>query len=130
MKKYDHVAFQVGDMDAAVRFYVERLGFVLSSRQVDEQEKEEFAFLVLGDVRLELIEDMRRTAYQKPDIRPPYCPHLAIATDDMERTVAHLKDKGVPIVRGPLVIAGQVTWVYFADPDNNILEYVQWYKRA
>ena len=27
MEKCDHVAFQVGDMDAAVRFYVEKLGF-------------------------------------------------------------------------------------------------------
>ena len=129
MEKCDHVAFQVGEMDAAVGFYVEKLGFTLVSRQVDEAEHEEFAFLALGEVRLELIQDLAETTYRKPEIQPPYCPHLAIATDDLEAALAGLKEKSVPILRGPLVIAGQVTWAYFADPDNNILEYVQWYQK-
>ena len=128
MEQFDHVAFQVGDMDAAIQFYVEKLGFALSSRAVNQEEKEEYVFVVLGDLRLELIQDLSRAVHQKPDIKPPYCPHLAIETDDMERAVAHLKEKDVPIIRGPLVIEDEVTWVYFADPDNNVLEYVQWYK--
>jgi hypothetical protein len=28
-----------------------------------------------------------------------------------------------------LAIEGEETWVYFADPDNNVLEYIQWYKK-
>ena len=24
-------------------------------------------------------------------------------------------------------IEGEETWVYFADPDGNVLEYIQWY---
>ena len=128
MKQFDHVAFQVGNMDEAIRFYVEKLGFALSSREVNQEEKEEFVFLALGDLRLELIQDLSHAAYEKPHIKPPYCPHLAIETDSVERAVAHLKEKGVPIVRGPLAIEGEVTWVYFADPDNNVLEYVQWYR--
>jgi lactoylglutathione lyase len=35
----------------------------------------------------------------------------------------------VPILRGPLEIPGEETWVYFADPDNNVLEYIQWYQK-
>ncbi len=128
MAKCDHVAFQVGNMNAAIQFYTEKLGFTLSSRAVNQEEMEEFVFLALGDLRLELIQDLHETAYQKPSVKPPYCPHLAIETDSMERAVARLKEKGVPIIRGPLVIEGKVTWVYFADPDNNILEYVQWYE--
>ena len=128
MGQFDHIAFQVGNMDTAIQFYVEKLGFALSSRTVDREEMEEFAFLTLGDLRLELLEDLNPAVYQKPSIKPPYCPHLAIGTDDMERALAHLREKEVPIIRGPLAIEGEVTWVYFADPDNNILEYVQWYK--
>jgi len=128
MGQFDHVAFQVGNMDAAIQFYVERLGFALASRAVNQEEMEEFAFVTLGDLRLELIQDLNPAAYQKPTIKPPYCPHLAIQTDDMERAVARLREKEVPIIRGPLVIEGEVTWVYLADPDNNVLEYVQWYK--
>lgn len=128
MGQFDHIAFQVGNMDEAIRFYVEKLGFALSSRAVNHEEKEEYVFLSLGDLRLELIQDLSQAAYQKPSVGSPYCPHLAIETDDMERAVAHLREREVPIIRGPLVIEGEVTWVYFADPDNNVLEYVQWYK--
>jgi catechol 2,3-dioxygenase-like lactoylglutathione lyase family enzyme len=128
MGQFDHVAFQVASMDAAIQFYVEKLGFALASRAVNQEEMEEFAFVTLGDLRLELIQELNPAVYQKPSIKPPYCPHLAIETDDMERAVARLRDKEVSIIRGPLVIEGEVTWVYFADPDNNVLEYVQWYK--
>ncbi|GAH65165.1 unnamed protein product, partial [marine sediment metagenome] len=72
---------------------------------------------------------LKDSAYQKPEIKPPYCPHLAIETDDMEQAVGRLKERGVPIIRGPLAIEGEVTWVYFADPDNNVLEYIQWFKK-
>jgi len=129
MDKYDHVAFQVSNMDAAIQFYVGKLSFTLSSRAVNAEEREEYAFLALGDLRLELIQDLKQAAYQKPDIKPPYCPHLAIETDDMERAVARLREEGVPIIRGPLAIVGEETWVHFADPDNNVLEYIQWYKK-
>ena len=129
MEKYDHVAFQVSNMDAAIQFYVEKLNFALSSRAVNQDEMEEYVFLRLGDLRLELIQDLKQAAYQKPGIKQPYCPHLAIETDDIERAVARLREEGVPIIRGPLAIAGEETWVYFADPDNNVLEYIQWYKK-
>lgn len=128
MGQFDHAAFQVGNMDAAIQFYVEKLGFTLSSRAVNQEEGEEFVFVTLGDLRLELIQDLSQATHAKPSIQPPYCPHLAIRTDNMERTVANLREKDVPIIRGPLVIDDEVTWVYFADPDNNVLEYVQWYK--
>ena len=129
MEKYDHVAFQVGNMDAAIQFYVGKLSFTLSSRAVNQDEMEEYVFLTLGDLRLELIQDLNQAAYQKPGIKRPYCPHLAIETDNVERAVARLREEAVPIVRGPLAIEAEVTWVYFADPDNNVLEYIQWYKK-
>ena len=128
MEKYDHVAFQVSNMDVAIQFYVEKLGFTLSSRAVNSEEGEEYAFLALGDLRLELIQDLKQRDYQKPQVKPPYCPHLAIETDDMERAVGRLREREVPIIRGPLEIAGEETWVYFRDPDNNVLEYIQWYE--
>ena len=129
MEKYDHVAFQVSNMDAAIQFYVGKLGFTLSSRAVNSEEMEEYAFLALGDLRLELIQDLNQAAYQKPSIKPPYCPHLAIETNNIERAVAYLREEDVPIIRGPLIIEGEVTWVYFADLDSNVLEYIQWYKK-
>jgi lactoylglutathione lyase len=129
MERYDHMAFQVSSMHAAIRFYTETLGFALASRAVSEEEGEEYAFLTLGDVRLELLQDLRETAYHRPQIKPPYCPHLAIETDDMAQAMARLRDMDVPIIRGPLEIPSKETWVYFADPDHNVLEYIQWFEK-
>ena len=47
------------------------------------------------------------------------------ALADIQQAVARLKEAGVHILRGPLEIAGEETWVYFCDVDNNILEYIQ-----
>ena len=129
MTTYDHTAFQVNNMDQAIEFYVNKLGFGLVSRAVNPEEREAYAFLALGDLRLELIQDLATDSYPKPKVHPPYCPHLAIQTDDMVRAIARLKQSGVSILRGPLEVKGEDTWVYFCDPDNNILEYVQWYGR-
>ena len=129
MPKYDHVAYQVSDMDAAIDFYVGKLGFTLSSRTVNELENEQFAYVTLDDLRLELLQDLSGALFDRPEIKPPYCPHIAIQVDDMDQAVACLKAQQIPIIRGPLAIPDQVTWLYFADPDNNVLEYVHWYKK-
>jgi catechol 2,3-dioxygenase-like lactoylglutathione lyase family enzyme len=129
MSTYDHVAFQVGNLDQAIDFYVGKLGFALDFRSVNPQEHEAYAFLYLADLRLELIQDLARGGFTRPYPEPPYCPHLAIHTDDMAQAVLRLKEAGVPILRGPLEVEGEDTWLYFCDPDNNVLEYVQWYAR-
>jgi len=129
MTFYDHIAFQVSNMHDSIEFYVNKLGFTFVSQAVNAQEQEAYAFLVLGDLRLELLQDMKEASFAKPTIKPPYCPHLAIETADMQQSLAHLKEAGVAIVRGPLEIEGAETWVYISDPDNNILEYIQWYRK-
>ena len=48
MEKYDHLAFQVSDMDAAIQFYVEKLSFTLASRAVDPDETEDADFDTLA----------------------------------------------------------------------------------
>jgi len=47
----------------------------------------------------------------------------------MVKTVAMIKEAQIPIVRGPLEIAGVETWIYISDPDNNVLEFVQWFRQ-
>ena len=130
MKGFDHLAFQVSDMDAAIAFYVDKLGFRLDSRTVDREHGEEFAYLDLGDLRLELLRNLTQPTYRKPEVAPPYCPHLAIQSDDLAAEVARLRAAGVAILAGPLALEGRVTWLYLVDPDNNVLEYVQWYGRG
>jgi lactoylglutathione lyase len=126
--KNEHTAFQVSNMDESLAFYTRKLGLRLISRKTNPEEKEDYAFLELEGGNLELIQRLADEPSVKPTLRPPYCPHFAMVTDNMAKTVAMIKAARIPIVRGPLEIAGLETWIYVADPDNNVLEFVQWFK--
>lgn len=126
--KNEHTAFRVSNMDEALAFYTQKLGLRLISRETNPAEQEDYAFLELDGGNLELIQRLADEPFVKPIIRPPYCPHFAMVTNDMARTLAEIKAAGIPIVKGPLEIAGVETWIYVSDPDNNVLEFIQWYK--
>ena len=126
--KFDHQAFQVSDIDRSIDFYVNKLGFTLLSNEVNNEEHEAFAFVVNGDARIELLQDLSGP-YEKPAIKRPYCPHFCLETDDMNNTVKMLKGNNINIIRGPLEIKGEETWIYFSDPDNNVLEFIQWFHK-
>jgi len=126
--KFDHAAFQVSDIKRSIDFYVNKLGFKLLFSEVNKEEQEAFAFLVNGDARIELIQDLAEP-YKIPAVKRPYCPHFCLETDDMKQTVKMLKESKINIIRGPLEIKGEETWIYFSDPDNNVLEFIQWYHK-
>ena len=125
MTRNDHTAFQVSNMDASIRFYTEALGLKLLFRHVNEEQHEDYAFLELDGGNLELLQHLG-APFVKPDIKPPYCPHLALATGDMDGTLRLFREHGIPIVKGPLEVPGEERWVYVSDPDNNVIEYIQW----
>ena len=128
MPKLDHFALEVSDLDRAIKFYTENMGFTLKSRATNEEQQEEYCFLTSEGTFIELISDLKKTYGVKQNFQRPYCPHICFVTDDMEKTIKELRAKNIEIIRGPLEIAGEETWVYFADPDGNVLEYIKWYK--
>ncbi len=130
MPTLDHVALEVSDLDAALAFYTGKLGLKLMFRQLDKEHHEAFAFLELEGGNLELLqvldENNQPQARQTQPLSKSNCPHVALQAEDMDALLATCERQGIPIVKGPLEIPGQVRWVYLHDPDNNVLEYVQW----
>ena len=130
MPRADHFAYEVSDLERAIRFYTEKLGLKLLSSEVDREHHEAFAFLKLDGGNLELLQKLDQTDNPIPRTprapEPPYCPHLALATGDMDACLANLRRHGIPILKGPLEIPGEIRWVYVTDPDNNVLEFIQW----
>ncbi len=126
--QFDHMAFEVGDLERAVTFYVERLQFRESWRHRNEEEREECVFLERGNVKLELLARLDGGFHRPPTPETPYCPHLAIGVGDLDGEVEQLKSGGIDLLRGPLEVAGKVRWLYFADPDHNVIELVEWLK--
>ncbi len=123
--KNDHTAFRVSDLGAAIRFYTEALGLRLMFRKVNAEEGEAYAFLELAGGNLELIQTLDEP-FVRPKLQPPYCPHLALATGDMNQTVETVRAKSIEIVSGPLEIPGEEKWLYISDPDGNVIEFIEW----
>jgi lactoylglutathione lyase len=124
----DHTAFEVSNMDYSIQFYTHVLGLRLLFRHVNADEHEDYAFLELQGGNLELIQRLDGAPFVKRAIAPPYCPHLALATDDMDATLRRIEEHAIPVVKGPLEIAGAERWIYVRDPDDNVIEYIQWLK--
>ena len=128
MRKNDHTAFQVSDMDAAIQFYTESLGLRLLFREINHEEREAFAFLELDGGNLELLQLLDQP-FVKPVIKPPYCPHLALETEDMSQVLEMIAAKGLTVIKGPLEVPDKERWIYISDPDHNVIEYIQWIAR-
>jgi len=128
MNKNDHIAFQVSDLDAAIEFYTESLGLRLLFRDENIAEQEEYAFFELQGGNLEIIQKLGVPFVKRPLITP-YCPHLALSTEDMNQVLDMIAEHHIQVVKGPLEVPGEEKWIYIADPDNNVIEYIEWVKK-
>lgn len=122
---YDHGAFRVKNLEKAIQFYTEKLGFNLLFFNDSEQFGEKGAFLEYNGARLELIE-LIGSNYEPAEPERPYCPHLCFETDDMDQVIRRLQENNIPILNGPNEIPNSERWLYFMDPDKNVLEYIIW----
>ena len=125
MPKNDHTAFQVSNLEESIRFYTTSLGLKLRFQAVNPEEQEAYAFLELEGGGLELIQKLGKQ-FVKPTITPPYCPHFAIGTDNMDEVLERIARHHIQMVKGPLEIPGEERWLYIHDPDNNVIEYIEW----
>jgi catechol 2,3-dioxygenase-like lactoylglutathione lyase family enzyme len=142
MHRLDHVAVQVADLDRAIDFYTNTLGLKFMFRELDEEHHEAFAYVELEGGNLELLqmldEQNQPTSHalkveeasslfpSAPKPVEPYCPHVALGVDDLDAMLATLTKANILLLKGPLIIPDKVRWCYMADPDNNVIEFVQW----
>lgn len=56
----------------------------------------------------------------------PFCPHLCFEAEDMDAVLRTLEENEIPILDGSNEIPGSERWIYFTDPDQNVLEYIVW----
>lgn len=124
--KLHHFAFEVSDLARSIRFYEDTFGMKVTFRDTDPAHGESFAILSFGTGALELLQRLGAPRpFQRPEIGPPYCPHLAFETEDLAATVKDLTARGVPLAGGPFDGGKGIQWVYFADPDGNVIEFIR-----
>lgn len=117
IKGIAHICFIVRDLEATIKFYCDILGFNLAFDYVDEQGKLIGAYLHTGDRNF--IELFERTPSPKAE-KQAY-QHLSLEVDNMEKTVAHLKSRGIEVTE--IGRGGENSWIArFADPEGNKIE--------
>lgn len=116
-----HIGINVLDLDQAETFYTEVLGFRVSERYA---ESIRHLMLDTGNTKLHLFEtrDLDLTKSIAVLSEQGYA-HLAFGTnrEAFFSIIVELKDKNVPIDKGPIVL-GIGESIHFKDPDGNHLE--------
>jgi len=106
IKKIDHVALVVGDIDEALAFWRDALGLELEHIQEVPREKSAIAFLPVGDAEVELVQptsdDSGIANYLEK--RGPGMHHICLEVDDIEAMLAQLKGKDVRLIHEEPVV--------------------------
>ncbi|AUX20208.1 glyoxalase [Sorangium cellulosum] len=99
IKKIDHVAVAVSDVDEALARYERLLGVEGRAREVVASQKTEVALLPLGETCVELISPKGNEGLARfLEKRGPGLHHIALEVEGIEAALAALKALGVPLI--------------------------------
>lgn len=99
VKKIDHVAVCVADLEGAAAKYREALGLEPREREVVAAQQTEAWLLPLGDSNIELISPRGNAGLEKfLEKRGPGLHHVAVEVEGIEAALAFLKGIGVPLI--------------------------------
>ncbi|MBP1701471.1 MAG: putative methylmalonyl-CoA epimerase, partial [Chloroflexi bacterium] len=97
IKRIDHLAVLVEDIQQAVAFWRDGLGMEVSHQQDVPTEQARIAFLPVGDSEIELVQpttdDSGLRRYLEK--RGPGMHHVCLQVDDIEAMLARLKARGI-----------------------------------
>ena len=121
-----HTMLRVGNLDASLKFYRDRLGMKVLRQQEYPDGRFTLAFVGYGDedshTVLELTDNWDQDKY---DIGTAYG-HVAIGVPDIYRTCDELKADGVKVIRPPGPMKHGTTVIAFIeDPDGYKVELIE-----
>ena len=110
IKKINHVAIVVKDIDESLKFWKTALGLKLDHVEDVPSQASKVAFIPVGEGEIELVQptnsDSGMAAYLEK--RGEGMHHLCIEVDDIEAKMQELKDAGVRLInQSPEVLPGR-----------------------
>jgi lactoylglutathione lyase len=122
IKKLLHTRMRVNDMEETLQFYLDGLGLKLVERKRSPRGSE-LAFLAVPNSD-ELIEICSYPASGKVQVQEDLV-HLAFEVDDLDRTVAFLKEKGIAVTDGPTTTSTGSRFCFIDAPDKYEIELIE-----
>ena len=125
-----HCGLSVPDLEAAIVWYREMLGFALEMRQEMTHVPLRGAFLKRGDYRIELFEvpgakplpPERRNVDE--DLRTHGTKHMALMVPSVRQALEFLRARGVEVAMEPMEVEGTVA-CYIRDNSGILIELVE-----
>jgi methylmalonyl-CoA epimerase len=130
IKKIDHIAIAVSDLDGSARHFGEVLGLEAAGREVVKEQKVETASFRIGESNIELVSPTEPDSPVGKFIsaKGEGIHHIAVEVEDIEAALKSLKEKGVRLIdEEPRVGAGGHL-IAFLHPKSNrgvLVELVQ-----
>jgi len=120
LKRLDHVAVLVPDLDQALGFWQDQLGLSLDHVEIISSMAEKLAFLPLGESEIALVqtttEDSGLAKYLSK--RGPGLHHICIETDDISAKLVELTQKGVRLIDQEPVLMDDGRQLAFIHPKS------------
>ncbi|MCY7619692.1 VOC family protein [Bacillus sp. NMCC46] len=118
--KMKYTILYVNDVEASIHFYQHVLGFPIKLRV------ESYVEFDTGDVTLSI--NSRQDVKDALGLPVPEANQssqtfeIGFVVDDVDQTIASMKEKGVPIIKEPVKKPWGQTVAYAADPDGHFIE--------
>jgi methylmalonyl-CoA/ethylmalonyl-CoA epimerase len=99
IKKIDHVAICVKDVDESIAKYNQVLGLTPQTREVVASQKTEAVLLPIGETSLELISPRGNEGLEKfLEKKGPGLHHIAVEVEGIEQALLTLKALGIALI--------------------------------
>ena len=118
---YQHVGIPTNDMEATIAFYT-ALGFQI---KYETENNGRVVFFEHGEILIETYEKGGQATGKRGAID-----HIALAVNDIEKTMEEVKKTGYPIVEGPEFLPfweNGVRYICVQGPNTEIVEFLQKY---
>jgi methylmalonyl-CoA/ethylmalonyl-CoA epimerase len=120
IKKIDHIAIVVPDIDAALMFWRDALGLELSHVEDMPAQESLIAFLPTGGSEIELVKPTTETSgiARYMDKRGPGMHHICLEVENMEGILARLKERGIQLINEEPTIGASGKKIAFIHPKS------------
>lgn len=100
LKRINHIAIVVEDIESALGFWRDALGLELAQVEEVPEQQAAIAFLPVGESEVELVQPTTSTSGVARFLakRGPGLHHLCVEVDDLEHMLVQLKAKGIRLI--------------------------------
>jgi catechol 2,3-dioxygenase-like lactoylglutathione lyase family enzyme len=121
---FNHVGIMVTDIDAAVEWYTEHLGMVVSDRWENEESDMKWAHLTMGHLTIEFVQ---RNGLGEPAAGAAGYHHIAVTAASAQEATRSLEAAGGTVVFPPSHFERHdMDWSFVRDPFGNIIEVISY----